>query len=300
MEWIEVDKVKTTERCTWLIGRLNGKYYGIPDERKMELLTDGIKYYDITVYEASVVVEKIRRFDEGIPPEWQEAQLFPGKLPDPLMCNVSIPGTEGKFRLDLGGIRLQNIVLDRMLHQEEDNQIFGTIDADVCAYLSQFVEEKYTERVAVPSVVTTSSDDQIIENENVSEPYIHGSDTKAFSDNNRSVLYQSPKGTYPNGKFNFPAPAPVREHTSKGLNVVDGLIYIFWLALIVNFIIVLGPAIIPIIFFGLIILLFGYFPRVVGWAFAIFYLGLLVFGIAGILRRVGITGTDLQKAQERM
>ncbi|HVU57182.1 MAG TPA: hypothetical protein VHD83_19105 [Puia sp.] len=145
------------ERKTYIRGRLFAKYYGELDYIKdlQDLVRE--RYYDFTLYDAEIREGLIRRNNEGPFPEFHEEELFPGPIqPNPLPCSISVAGAHGPFKVLLHDVKLARIDLNkhRLLHQQEDDEVFGTLEAEITGHVLEQFEERFETTVPVEHIDT--------------------------------------------------------------------------------------------------------------------------------------------------
>lgn len=157
-----IAKTREIPRKTFLFGRLNGKYWGELDQIKEHEFLHS-KFYDFNIYEIEVS-NTIHQFTPFIIP--QDARFPRERLPALLPIILKKDGKE--YALNIHEPQIANVKFNRKLHQDEGNEIFGTIDADLTGYVLDFTLEEYTEK------------EYIQENKIVSVPQKETKDTKTL------------------------------------------------------------------------------------------------------------------------
>lgn len=140
-----VAKTREIPRKTYLLGTITGKYWGELDELK-EQVYENEKFYDFNIYEAEVkVLEK-----DGIattPFVFKPDAIFPKeKLPKTIPCTIAIKGHTREYDVVLHEPQLRKVTFNRRLHQEEGQEVFGTVHADITGYILDIRTEEYNER----------------------------------------------------------------------------------------------------------------------------------------------------------
>ena len=135
-----VNKTRDVPRRTYILGHLNGKYWGEIDEGLSEnYLTN--KFFNFTIYEADVSNAQYQFYPFNI----KEDKRFPReKLPKELPVILERDGKE--YELNILEPIIAEARINRKLHQDEGDQVFGTIDAEITGYVLDFFKEQYTER----------------------------------------------------------------------------------------------------------------------------------------------------------
>ncbi len=155
-----INKTREIPRKTFLFGTLHGKYWGELDEiKEQEYLYS--KFYDFNIYEIEVsnTLHQFTPFTIA-----QDARFPRERLPALLPIILKKDGKE--YALNIHEPQIANVKFNRKLHQDEGNEIFGTIDAEITGYVLDFTIEEYTEK------------EYIQENKAVSTPQNEINDTK--------------------------------------------------------------------------------------------------------------------------
>lgn len=148
---LTITRSKLFHRKTYVRGKLTAKYYGELDIVKDSEEYVREKYYDFTLYDATITEAKFRKNNDGPFPEFNNEDLFPGNIqPNPLPCTISYEGIEGVFTVSLRDLKLANVFIDPLLHQVEDDEVFGTLTADITGYLLEEFTEETTEEIELP------------------------------------------------------------------------------------------------------------------------------------------------------
>jgi hypothetical protein len=151
-KWRTLTHTKLFHRKTFIKGKLIAKYYGELDYVKDAEGFVKEKYFDFTLYDAEIKDSAFRKNNEGAFPEFKSKELFPGNIqPTPLPCKISYNNISGDFEIKLYDVKLANIDFNRhrALHQEEDNEVFGTVEADITGYILEEFTEEYEEKIKI-------------------------------------------------------------------------------------------------------------------------------------------------------
>lgn len=250
--------IKHTEhfhRKTFIKGLLISKYYGELDYSKEAVGFVKEKYYDFTLYEAEIKDSIFRKNNEGEFPEFSEKEIFPGNInPKPLPCKIYYQEIIGEFQIILYDVKLANIDFNkyRALHQEEDNQVFGTVEADITGYILEKFTNEYDEIVNIEEPLGRPSQES-------TEPTPTTKKTQPDSRKPIFVRYQS-------------------EGCLEGIWQLVGLI------LGILFLIAIGPTgIIALLILAAIGLGIAYFSQIFQWLFRIAVFLMLGFTILALI-----------------
>ena len=134
------NKTRDVPRRTYLLGHLKGKYWGDVDKEFSEnYLTK--KFFNFTIYEADVSNAQYQFYPFKIK---GDVRFSREKLPKVLPVILERDGKE--YELNILEPIIADALINRKLHQDEGDQVFGTIDAEITGYVLDFVKEQYTER----------------------------------------------------------------------------------------------------------------------------------------------------------
>lgn len=157
---VKMRKVTTTKlvpRRTFIKGTFKGKYWGEYENGETPLKDVG-QFYNITLYESEIFVDRkvIRTGDTitfsdflaGIS-ETINFTSYHHVDPSQLKNNVLVVNHEGivsRYKIDLHEPRLYNTKIVHALHQSSDQDVFGSIESNICGYLldkKEVIEESY-------------------------------------------------------------------------------------------------------------------------------------------------------------
>ncbi len=127
-------------RKTYLLGTLNGKYWGEIDPQKKEEYQYS-KFYDFHIYEADVTNSEISLSAFSFIPD----STFPRERL-PKLLPIIIKKDDKEYSVNIHEPQLGNINFVSKLHQTEGNEVFGTIEAKITGFLLDFITEEYTEK----------------------------------------------------------------------------------------------------------------------------------------------------------
>lgn len=143
--WVIQRHTRHFERKTYIRGILLAKFHGELDYLKDLDQFVRERFFDFQLYDARIEQAEFRKNNEGPFSESEEGDVYPGPVePNPLPCSVSYLGISGEFTILLQNARLSHIDFNkyRKLHMEEDDLVFGTIEARITGHiLEQFTEE---------------------------------------------------------------------------------------------------------------------------------------------------------------
>lgn len=127
------------ERRTYIKGTFTGKFIGYLDHQNSDLLHEN--FYDLEVISGEIKTTKddghIRHWQTGEPEEFQPVEQFLTKLPESLPLEIHYnDGTIKSYQINLNEPKLSNYSLSKQLY--EDNKIFGDITGDISGYLSHY------------------------------------------------------------------------------------------------------------------------------------------------------------------
>ena len=151
-----VEKTRELPRHTYIKALLNGKYWGEIDENFSNQFEHS-KFFDFNIYEVTLknAVYSNLRFQLE-----QDLRIPREKLPKLLLTILEKDGKE--YEVNLHEPLFAEIKFNRKLHQDEGNEVFGTIDAIVTGYVLDFVVEHYTEKEYLISIADATPQTPII------------------------------------------------------------------------------------------------------------------------------------------
>lgn len=205
------------------------------------------KFYDFNIYEIEVsnVEDKATAF------EFEHDSRFPReKLP--LLLPIVLQKNGKEYALNIHEPQIRKVQFNRKLHQDEGNEIFGTIDAEITGYVLDFTIEKYTEK------------EYIHENKAVPAPQNETKDTKTFHPTGNiehngnykrtEYYYSNYKNQYwGNWKYTKPIGNTQQEGClSSGLGVLGTIIGIVFLLLLLPRLAIFLPFILLPLLFSLV------------------------------------------------
>jgi len=139
-QYKEVIKEILTPRKTYIYGSFVGKYNGelLTKTQHLSILK---KFYSFNIYECFVTVNTngIRKDWEGPFPFEEDINFDLEKIPKSLNCKIQIDNTQNGYSVILRETKINNILIDRKLHQTDGNEVFGTITGNIIGYILDFL-----------------------------------------------------------------------------------------------------------------------------------------------------------------
>ena len=152
LDYIKVTKEILTPRKTYLKGTITGKYRG----NKIDDESDKSNYFDFEIYEAEVLCNSLDDFRKNKPFEFPKdfknlenntkikGTVFPKeKLPTTLP--VQIKANDKSFGVNVLEPQLFEFDIVRKLHQMDGEDVFGTFNAFMTAYVFDYEREEIEE-----------------------------------------------------------------------------------------------------------------------------------------------------------
>ncbi len=155
-----ITRKREIPRKTYLSGLIRGKYEGNVagnQNGRYERAT----FYDFHIYEAEVLIRTsstcscitiskqecngLHTETEGSFDRIEEHMYTSGNLPRQLPVTVTI--ADKQYAMHIYEPLLTNVQFPSRLHQTEDDEVFGTVEADITGFLLDFIETECTERV---------------------------------------------------------------------------------------------------------------------------------------------------------
>lgn len=272
LKYKNVTKTREIPRKTYLYGTLYGKYWGELDIVKEEEYKH-LKFYDFNIYEAEVIVMQSNKacfcvttnkpVCDGFHTEsegdfdFATDTTFPKeKLPATIPCTISLKGKNGKYSVVIHEPQIRDVKFSKKLHQDEKNEVFGTIEAEITGYVLDFIREGYIEK----EYVVESNDSQLskpVQREiKLSETLVPTGNTEYKDGYQRIEYFYSDYKTKYWGRWRYKRPIKVTS-IEGALSSVFGIIG----AMIgIAFLLLLLPRLVFILPFLLIVLLFIFIP----------------------------------------
>ncbi|MDH7462590.1 hypothetical protein QEG73_14935 [Chitinophagaceae bacterium 26-R-25] len=155
-----INKTREVPRKTYLLGSLNGKYWGEINIQKEEEYLHS-QFYDFHIYEIEVSTITSRECacctslkrecnglhtdEEGGFPSLPTVHFPREKLPR--LLPIVVKRDQMEYEVNIYEPQLANIHFVSKLHQTDGKEVFGTIEARITGYLLDFIAEQYTEVV---------------------------------------------------------------------------------------------------------------------------------------------------------
>ncbi|MCO6464114.1 MAG: hypothetical protein J5I52_08195 [Saprospiraceae bacterium] len=262
--WVE--KTRDIPRYTYIKGLLNGKYWGIVNEELSNQFTHS-KFFDFNIYEVTI---KNAVYGKSPFPLEQDIRIPREKLPKFIHTILEKDGKE--YEVNLHEPSFAEIKINRKLHQDEGNEVFGTIDAIVTGYLLDFVVEHYKEKEYLIPIADANFQTPII-----TEPVLTKTSTSTgnveHKENYKRIeyYYSDNKKTYwSEWKYTKPA------DTSSNEGCFSTIIGAIGIILGIAFLLMILPHMAFILPFLLILFLLNIIPaKIYSWLFRI--IGILLF-----------------------
>lgn len=137
-----LEKTREIPRRTYIKAVLNGKYWGEIDEQFSNQFAHS-KFFDFNIYEVTLNNAEYSKFPFEINEDYN---IQREKLPKLIHTVLQENGKEYEVNLHEPIFELGSIKFNRKLHQDEGNEVFGTIDAVVTGYILDSTKEIYFEK----------------------------------------------------------------------------------------------------------------------------------------------------------
>lgn len=263
-EYILVKRSRDIPRKTYLKATLIGKYWGEIDGNYSNNF-ERSKYYDFNIYEVSLLNTE---YDSSPFELNQDLNIPRERLPKLLHTILKKDGKE--YEVNLHEPTYSEIYLNRKLHQDDGDEVFGTIDAIVSGYILDYITESYVEKVYQNAILTESLPLPF-------KPKIHKTSSPTGNverkgNYKRIEYYYSDFNNTFWGEWKY-----VKQKTNTGNNGCFSLIIGFLeIILCIVFLIFLLPQITLLLPFLLVVFLFNLIPfRIIEWVVKL--IGALIF-----------------------
>ncbi|MEC5395925.1 hypothetical protein [Bergeyella sp. RCAD1439] len=279
-----LEKTREIPRRTYIKAVLNGKYWGEIDEQFSNQFAHS-KFFDFNIYEVTLNNAEYSKF----PFEINEDYNIPReKLPKLLHTILQKDGKAYEVNLHEPIFELGSIKFNRKLHQDEGNEVFGTIDAIVAGYILDFIVEHYTEKeylIPINEIVTVPK---------IEEPVLTKTNTPTGNVEHNGnykrteYFYSDYKKTYwSDWKYTKPPTTTNNEGCfSSVIGLLAGIIGIAFLLMLLPQMAILLP-------FFLILFLLNLIPaRFFSWLFRIIGILLLLGFVASLFHFFNTTTTQ--------
>lgn len=258
LEYKLVEKIRELPRHTYIKALLNGKYWGEIDECFSNQFENS-KFFDFNIYEVTL---KNAVYSSSPFQLQQDLRITREKLPKLLHTFLEKDGNE--YEVNLHEPLFAEIKFNRKLHQDEGNEVFGTIDAIVTGYILDFVVEHYTQKEYTIPIADTTSQALII-----AEPYLtktSGSTGNVEYNGNykrTEYFYSDHKKTFWS-EWQYSKPA----NTSNNEGCFSAIFAVIGIILGIAFLLMILPQMALILPFFLIIFLLNLIPaNIYSWIF---------------------------------
>lgn len=152
-----VEKSREIPRHTYIRALLNGKYWGEIDKDFSKQFEQS-KFFDFNIYEVTL---KNAVYSNSPFQLEHDLRIPQEKLPKLLHTVLEKDGKE--YEVNLHKPLFAEIKFNRKLHQDDGNEVFGTIDAIVTGYILDFIVKLYSEKEYIIPIGQAISDPKIEE-----------------------------------------------------------------------------------------------------------------------------------------
>lgn len=158
------NRTREIPRRTYIHGNLLAKYRGEIDKTK-EKEYHIQKFFPFEIYEAIIEVKPISEYDcscvnatkikcEGYHKGFEgafnfiaDANFSSVEFPNEVVCISFVNGEKVEFKVNLKEHQINNIRVDRKLHQHDGEEVFGTFEANITGYILDYLYEDYQEPI---------------------------------------------------------------------------------------------------------------------------------------------------------
>lgn len=270
-----VEKSRELPRYTYIKAFLNGKYWGEIDENFSNQFEHS-KYFDFNIYEVSL---KNAIYSHSPFLLEQDLRIPREKLPKLLHTILEKDGKE--YEVNLHEPLFAEIKFNRKLHQNEGNEVFGTIDAIVTGYVLDFVVEYYIEKEYIFPIADKIPQPTILEEPILTKTSIPTGNVEHNGNYKRTeYFYSDRKKTYwSEWKYTKPATASNNEGCfSTIIGAIGGILGIAFLLMML-------PQMAFILPFFLILFLLNLIPaKIYSWIFRIIGIIMLIGFIVSLFQ----------------
>lgn len=254
-----IDKTREIPRRTYIKAFLNGKYWGETDVNYTRQFQYS-KFFDFNIYEVTLK----NAVYSNVPFQLEQDLRIPReKLPK--LLHTILEKDSKEYEVNLHEPLFSEIKFNRKLHQDEGNEVFGTIDAIVTGYILDFVIEIYSEKEYIIPISESVSVPEIPEP--IPTKIYSPTGNVEYNGNYKRVeyFYSDYKKTYW-GEWKYTKPA----NTSSNEGCLSSIIGIITTILGIAFLLMMLPQIAFILPFLLILFLLNLIPtKIYSWIFRI-------------------------------
>lgn len=270
-----IRKERELPRQTFIKANLNGKYWGEINSHYSNQFQQS-EFYDFNIYEVTLK-NAVYQLEEPFQLE-EDLRIPREKLPK--LLNTILEKDGKGYEVHLHEPIFSKITFNRKLHQSDNNEVFGTIDAEITGYILDFVVEEYFEKEY--KVIDSVPNIKLISKKITIEKTLNPTGNIEHKDNYRRIeyFYSDYKKTY---WGNWEYKNTTNTVDSKGclstlIGIISGILFIVFLLMIL-------PQMVFIIPFLLIIFLLNIIPaKVYSWIFKILGLLVLLMFIIGLIQ----------------
>ncbi|MCP9748415.1 hypothetical protein [Lacihabitans sp. CS3-21] len=262
-----VKKTRELPRHTYIKALLNGKYWGEIDENFSKQFEHS-KFFDFNIYE---VMLNNAVYSKSPFQLQQDLKIPREKLPK--LLHTVLEKDDKEYEVNLHEPLFAEIKFNRKLHQDEGNEVFGTIDAVVTGYVLDFVVEHYTKKEYLIPITNTTSQTSIILDPIITKTSIPTGNVEHNGNYKRTeYFYSDHKKTYwSEWKYSKPA------NSSNNEGCFSTIIGVIGIILGIAFLLMILPQMAFILPFALILLLLNLIPaKIYNWIFRIIGIVILI------------------------
>ena len=270
-----VEKSREIPRHTYIKAYLSGKYWGEIDENYSNQFTNS-NFYDFNIYEVSL---KNAVYSKSPFQLQQDLKIPREKLPKLLHTILENDGKE--YEVNLHDPLFAEIKFNRKLHQDEGNEVFGTIDAIVTGYVLDFVIEHYVEKENLTPILDTVSQKSIITEPILTKTLTPTGNVEHKENYKRTEYFYSDYKTTYWSDWKYIKPS-IPSNNEGCFSSIIGLIGII---LGIAFLLMILPSLAYILPFFLILFLLNIIPaKIYSWVFRIIGIFILIGFLASLFQ----------------
>lgn len=270
-----VEKTRDLPRHTYIKALLNGKYWGEIDENFSNQFEHS-KFFDFNIYEVTL---KNAVYSKSPFQLQQDLKIPREKLPK--LLNTVLEKDDKEYEVNLHEPLFAEIKFNRKLHQDEGNEVFGTIDAIVTGYVLDFVVEHYTEKEYLIPNTNTTSQTSIIADPIITKTSIPTGNVEHNGNYKRTEYFYSDYKTTYWSDWKYIKPS-IPSNNEGCFSSIIGLIGII---LGIAFLLMILPSLAYILPFFLILFLLNIIPaKIYSWVFRIIGIFILIGFLASLFQ----------------
>ncbi len=268
LEYKIIEKEIEVKRHTYIKAELCGKYWG---EKNVEISDkfEHSNFFEFNIYEVILQNAEYSEYPFNLK---QDSKIPREKLPKLLNTILKKDGQE--YILNLHEPKYANIRFSKKLHQDEGDQVFGTIQADITGYLIDFTTELVSEKIYIKKIENHTSD--FFEHKSPTIKQFLPTGNVEFKGNYKRIEYHH--SDFKNANWGDWEYSKTNSTNNRGgcINTIFGIISGIFCIL---FLLIMLPRLAILLPFALIFLIFRIIPqKIYRWIFKILtYLFLIGF-----------------------